>query len=300
MNDRQKDRLGHLTALITITIWGATFISTKILLVDFTPVEILFCRFLLGFAALIAAFPHRLKNTGLRRELTFAAAGLCGITLYYLLENIALTFTQASNVGVIVSAAPFFTALLSRIFFPSEEHLHKSFFFGFFIAMAGIILISFSGTRLHLNPKGDLLAVTAAVVWAFYSVLTKKINSYGYHTVQTTRRIFAYGILFMVPALFLFGFHPDFSRFAYPPNLLHMLFLGLGASALCFVTWSFAVKALGVVRTSVYIYMVPLITVLLSVIVLGERITWISALGTALILTGLFFSSGSGKNKRKS
>ena len=137
MNDRQKDRLGHLTALITITIWGATFISTKILLVDFTPVEILFCRFLLGFAALIAAFPHRLKNTGLRRELTFAAAGLCGITLYYLLENIALTFTQASNVGVIVSAAPFFTALLSRIFFPSEEHLHKSFFFRIFHRYGG-------------------------------------------------------------------------------------------------------------------------------------------------------------------
>lgn len=298
MNDKQQNRLGHLTALVTIVIWGATFISTKILLVDFTPVEILFFRFLLGFAALLAAFPHRLKYTGLRRELTFAAAGLCGITLYYLLENIALTFTQASNVGVIVSAAPFFTALLSGIFFRSEEHLPKSFFFGFFIAMAGIILISFNGTRLHLNPKGDLLAVAAAVVWAFYSVLTKTINSYGYHAVQTTRRIFVYGILFMIPALFAFGFEPDLSRFGNPSNLLHMLFLGLGASALCFVTWSLAVKALGVVRTSVYIYMVPLITVLLSVIVLGEKITWISALGTVLILIGLFFSSGSGKRER--
>lgn len=79
---------GHLAALFTIIIWGTTFISTKVLLTDFKPVEILFFRFVMGFAALFLVCPHRMKGVGRRQELTFVLAGLCGICLYYLLENI--------------------------------------------------------------------------------------------------------------------------------------------------------------------------------------------------------------------
>ena len=126
-------------------------------------------------------------------------AGLCGVCLYYLLENIALTFTMASNVGVIISVAPFFTALLSRLFLKQEERLNIGFFIGFLVAIAGIALISFNGSALHLNPAGDLLALLAAFIWACYSILTRKISSYGYNTILTTRRVFLYGLLFMIP-----------------------------------------------------------------------------------------------------
>lgn len=115
--EQNKNITGHLTALVTILIWGTTFISTKILLTDFAPIEILFYRFALGLLALLVIYPHRLRVTEKKHELTFAAAGLCGVTLYYLLENIALTYTTASNVGVIVSIIPFFTALFSYFFF---------------------------------------------------------------------------------------------------------------------------------------------------------------------------------------
>lgn len=100
-----KTTAGHIAALITIVIWGTTFISTKILLVDFTPIEILFFRFLLGLLVLIIVYPKRLKLKDRKQEFTFAAAGLCGICLYYLLENIALTVTTASMVPVITVAA---------------------------------------------------------------------------------------------------------------------------------------------------------------------------------------------------
>ena len=190
----QNRTAGHLAALLTILIWGTTFISTKILLTDFQPVEILFFRFVMGFAALLLIFPRSLGKTSLRQELTFphplrrttaqqewifAGAGLCGICLYYLLENIALTCTSASNVGVIVSAAPFFTGIMTHIFLKEEEKLRGSFFLGFLVAMTGICLISFNGTKLSLNPMGDLLSLLAALVWSFYSVLTKKISGYG-------------------------------------------------------------------------------------------------------------------------
>lgn len=285
-----KKTAGHFAALLTIVIWGTTFISTKVLLTDFQPVEILFFRFVLGFLALTAACPRRLKGVSGKQELTFATAGLCGICLYYLLENIALTYTMASNVGVIISVAPFFTAILSHLVMKGEEKLRANFFIGFLVAMAGICLISFNGSALQLNPAGDLLALGAAFVWACYAVLTKKISSFGYPTILETRRIFFYGILFMIPALFLFDFKLDLTRFAAPVYLLNILYLGLGASALCFVTWNFAVKLLGAVKTSIYIYMVPVITVITSVLILHEKITPMASAGTALTLAGLVIS----------
>lgn len=294
-NDKgQRYSLGHLTALLTIVIWGTTFISTKILLTDFKPTEILFFRFVLGFLALLAVYPHRLKGTTRRHEFLFAAAGLCGICLYYLFENIALTFTMASNVGVIISIAAFFTAIFSHLFLRKEEKLRTNFFLGFLVAMAGICLISFNGSKLELNPVGDLLALAAAILWACYSVLTKKISRLGYHTILTTRRMFFYGILFML--LFLlpssdWNLKAKAALLSTPVYLLNLIYLGLGASALCFVTWNFSVKVLGVVKTSIYIYMVPVITIVTSILILKEPVTWMSVLGAILTVAGLFLSS---------
>lgn len=297
---------GHLSAFITIVIWGTTFLSTKLLLEDFTPIEILLLRFLLGLLALLSICPKRLKVKNRKEELTFALAGLCGICLYYLLENIALTYTMASNVGVIICIAPFFTAILSQILIKGEERLHLPFFLGFLVSMLGICCISFREATFQVNPIGDILAIIAAFLWALYSLLTRKIGSYGYHTIQATKRIFAYGILFMLPAFFFFDRKAGFARFTNMKYLLHLLFLGLGASALCFVTWNYAVKTLGTMKTSVYIYMVPVITVAASTLVLHEKVTVISAVGTLLTLSGLFLSTGRlkirlriGKNKLK-
>nr|WP_305182923.1 DMT family transporter [uncultured Schaedlerella sp.] len=295
----KKTTAGHVTALVTIVIWGTTFISTKILLAGFTPIEILFFRFLLGLLVLIVIDPKRLKIKDKKQELTFAAAGLCGICLYYLLENIALTYTMASNVGVIISAAPFFTAVLSHVFLKTEEKLKVQFFIGFAVAMTGICLISFNGKELNLNPIGDILAVAAAFVWAVYSLLTRKISGYGFNIIGTTRKIFTYGILFMLPFLFVFDFKLDVQRFVKPEYALNLIYLGLGASALCFVTWNHAVKVLGAVRTSVYIYIVPVITVVTSVIVLKEEITWIAAIGIGLTLIGLFLSESKFKFRKR-
>lgn len=235
-------------------------------------------------------YPKRLKIAERKQELYFAAAGLCGVTLYFLLENIALTYTFASNVGVIVSIGPFFIALLAHFFLDGEK-LRVQFFIGFAAALTGIFLISFNGsTVLKLNPVGDVLAVLAAIAWAFYSILTRKISSFGCNTIQTTRRAFFYGLVFMLPALFILDFSPDAAQLLVPVNLFNLLFLGLGASALCFVTWGAAVKMLGAVKTGVYIYAVPVITVITSALVLREKITGLAAFGTVLTLAGLFIS----------
>ena len=198
---------------------------------------------------------------------------------------------MASNVGVIISISPFFTAVLTHIFMKGdEEKLRANFFAGFAVAMAGICMISFNGAKMQFDPTGDLLAAAAAIVWACYSVLTRKIGALGYNTILTTRRVFAYGILFMIPTWFLFDCQISPAKLMDPVCLGNLLFLGLGASALCFVTWNMAVKTLGAVKTSVYIYLVPVITVAASALILHEKITVMSAAGTVLTLLGLVIS----------
>lgn len=288
---------GHLAAFVTILIWGTTFISTKVLLRVFAPIEILLMRFVIGYAALWCVRPRRLKVADKKREWYFAAAGLCGITLYYLLENIALTLTLASNVGVIISIAPFFTAVFAWLFL-HDRRPGIRFILGFLMAMAGIALLSFGKeASLQINPVGDLLGVAAAVIWAVYSILSKKISGYGYDTILATRRIFFYGLVFMVPISFSMGFHVEPRDLASGSVVMNLLFLGLGASALCFVTWNTAVRHLGSVKTSVYIYMVPVITAVTSALVLRENITITAVCGIVLTLAGLLLSEKRMQNK---
>ena len=202
----------------------------------------------------------------------------------------ALTFTLATNVGVIISIAPFFTALFAWLFL-RERRPGWRFLLGFLLAMGGIALLSFGNQAgLRLDPAGDLLAMAAAVVWAAYSILTKKLSGFGYGTVQTTRRTFFYGLVFMVPALLLTGFQVDFGDILIRGVAPNLLFLGLGASALCFVTWNSAVKRLGSVSTSVYIYIVPVVTAVFSALILHEEITAAAVCGIVLTLAGLLLS----------
>lgn len=292
-----KLRLGQAAALITILIWGTTFISTKVLLTALSPIEILFLRFVIGYLALWLAAPRRLVLTERKQEGWFAAAGLCGVALYYGFENLALSMTQASNVGVIISIAPFFTVLFSAVFL-KQKRPGLRFFLGFLMAMAGIMLISFNQQAVEIHPLGDGLAVIAAMIWAIYCLISRKISELGYNVLLTTRRTFFYGLVLMLP-LVMTQFSADFQILSEPSVLLNLVFLGLGASALCFVTWNYAVGILGSVKTSVTIYIVPVITAVASAWVLHEPLTPRVILGLGLTLGGLLLSQKINQEKEQ-
>ncbi|MHC5225044.1 DMT family transporter [Ignatzschineria sp. LJL83] len=287
----QQEFRGHLLAIATILLWGTTFVSTKVLLQhDLSPVEILFSRFLMGFCFLILLFPKRLTGTTLAQEKYFALAGLCGITLYYLFENNALIYTFASNAALIASTSPFFTVLLAK-FFLKEEVIRPQFFIGMILSFTGVGFMSFSNaSEFSINLKGDFLALLAAIIWSFYSIFSKKISTFGYNTIQTTRRTFFYGLLFMLPMLPFSNIDFQVSHYLNQTVILNLIFLGLGASAICFVTWNLALRALGAIKASLYINLVPMVTVVFSVLILHEKITLMSGLGIALVLSGLFIS----------
>jgi drug/metabolite transporter (DMT)-like permease len=280
----------HFAASFCIIVWSITFISTKILLEDFTPTEILFFRFILAYIMLFFLSPRLLIPKEIKEELLFALAGLCGVTIYFLFQNIGLTYTLAANAGVLVSVAPMFTAIIAHFLVPGVK-LQMNFIIGFIMAVTGIFLINFNGSfLLQLNPLGDILIILAALAWAFYCNLLISVNKKGYGLIESTRKIFFYGLVFMIPALLFMDFEWNLSRFTDSLNLLNTLFLGIVASGLCFLTWNYAVGVLGSVKTSIYLYLIPIVTIIFSALILHEPITLICLAGTALILAGLAIS----------
>lgn len=290
--------LPHIAALFTMFVWGLTFVSTKVLLEYLNPIEILFARTVLGFLALCLLRPRILRTKARSHELLFAAAGLTGALGYYLAENTALQFADASFVSVAVSTAPLFTALLGFAFL-KEESFGLRFVAGFIIAISGIALISFQEGPAHASPIGVVLCLAGALTWAVYSIIIKRLSSYGYDTIAVTKRVFAWGLAYMVIMLVVTGDAFPLAVLAEPTVLGNLAFLGILASAGCFVTWGYSVKHLGATAASAYIYLQAPITVIWAVILLGEPLTAAIVVGLALVIVGLALSEGFCIRKRE-
>ncbi len=285
---------GHIAALFTIIVWGTTVISsTKLLEAGFSAAEIIICRFALAFILLNIIYPKRLKFESVKRELTYALGGLTGVTLYFFLEIIALKYTKAANVSVIFATAPFFCGILS-LFSKKTEKPRLNFFIGFVLAITGIVLVTFEdGFSFDINAKGAFFAIGSAFAWGFYSLLSKKIGSYGHNVIQTTRRIFMYGLIFMIPTLFIFDVDINDYKILLTDTtaLFNILYLGFAASGICFLTWSHATNSLGPVKATTYIYGTPLVTIIFAFFLLkSQTLTWQLFLGAGLIIAGLVLS----------
>ena len=234
--------------------------------------------------------------------------GLCGVFVYQLLENCAIYYTNASNVAILVSFGPVVTAGLTRLIRRDGE-VASCLWIGSAVAIVGVALISFNNAVVfELRPLGDLMALVAMVSWGCYSVLIDKVNERGYPQLMAIRKIFGWALVFMLP-LVLWGMTEDgytaldgsFSitldwtinaaRFAEPMNWVNLGFLGLLASALCFVLWNVACKGLGVVRTTIGLYFTPIVGVLFAWAFLDERVTWMSIVGGALIIGGVVITN---------
>ena len=289
--------LAHIMASIVIVIWASTFVSSKILLKSFSPMEIMLIRIFMAYLALWLIYPHRPAFRGWRQELLFVAAGICGVTLYFLLQNIALDYSTSSNVSIILSLVPMLTALFAHWLLDSER-LSVRFFIGFLVAVSGVLLVTLNGRfQLKLNPVGDILAFLAGCSWAMYCVIMRKIMTDKQNPVLCTRKVFFYGLITMAPIFFFTGLRPGLDRFADPVNLFNLLFLGLGASAFGFIVWNRTVGVLGAVKTNGYLYLQPVVTVIVSAIVLNDRILPLTVAGILLTLAGLVLSEKKKNNR---
>lgn len=278
----------HVMAFVTVTIWGVTFISTKILIAQgLTPVQIFVSRFSLAYVSIWLFCSKRLFADNVRDELTFLLLGITGGSLYFMTENMALCYSTASNVSLIVCICPLLTTFLISIFYHSEQ-LSLVQWIGSLIACGGMALVVMNGHFvLHLSPLGDTLAFCAALCWAFYSLFVKNISQ-RYPSVFITRKLLFYGLLTILP---YFAFVPDMPSpdvFVRPQVYGNILFLGIIASMLCYITWNWCIVHLGAVNATNYIYFNPLMTIFFAWLILNEHITAFIIAGALMILFGMF------------
>ena len=295
----------HLLALFVVAVWGVTFVCTKTLIsYGMHPAAIFAIRFSLAYIGiwvfiLLARKPVKILSDSWKDELMFLFLGVTGGSFYFLTENTALAYTQAANVAFLVCVAPVITAIFTLLY----KKMFKGRFAdglepikvglplvgGTLLALGGMALVLFDGSRIEVSLKGDILSVGAALCWALYSLFMGQMTA-DYGPFFATRKVFFYGLLTIIP--FLAGGGDSFSKDVLfnPAVYSNLLFLGLVASLICFIVWNLVMSKLGNVTSTNYVYLNPVFTLISAMIFLGERMTPQSAIGSAAILAGVIWA----------
>lgn len=282
-------------ALICVSVWGSTVVVSKGLLLSLSPVQLMFLRFVFAYGAMWFICPKWFFRW--REEWRFLVLALFSNTLYYLAENTALTLTQTTNVSILVSTAPIFTAVILACLH-KEERLTRRQILGFGVAFSGVILVVFDGDgALKLNFLGDLLALGAAVSWAVYGIFLRRWSD-QYDTALITRKLMFYGTLTTLPLVMAEVAPVDLAAVFTLKNVAKLLYLSLIGNAACYLLWGNAVKTIGVLSANLYIYMVPIVTLLVSAVALGESVSLSGLVGIALVILGMILGTLSEKDTR--
>ena len=288
---------GHLMAFACVVFWGTAYIASKKLLgAGFAPPYIILCRQGLAYV-LLCLITHKFVPIGglegLKRDRFLFLAGCMGVALYYLLESTAMLFTYATNVSLMVAISPLFATLFNR-FLPAEDRtpLGRTFFPGLALCLVGVALVILNGAKLHLNPLGDFIGLLASASWAGYSFFLSKARRVNEAQAKPlddlllTRRSMFYGLTVILAVFLVTGGKFDGAMFSLR-NLPMLLYLAALPSACSFLLWGKAINRIGMLNTSLYVNLSPLITVVSAAIFLKEQLTLISGIGMAAIVLGL-------------
>lgn len=282
--------LYHLVAFATVAVWGTTFVSTKVLILNgLSPAQIFTLRFSIAYILMLAFNHKKLFSDNWKDELLMALLGVTGGSLYFLSENEALRFTTATNTSLIVCSCPLFATLIIRICYRSAR-INTIQLLGSLLAFLGMVIVVLNGRFvLHLSPVGDALAFTACICWAVYSLLMKIVSG-RYGAAFITRKVFFYGVLTIIPYYIICPGFPPVEVFSNPKVIGNLLFLGCLASMVCFLTWNWCIAKLGAVKATNWVYFNPITTMLFAWWVLGESITIYFLLGAVCILAGMYLA----------
>ena len=286
-----KTLQGHLMALIAVLIWGMTFIASKVLVGILDSYWYIVIRFGMAWFFLFLLSPKPLKLLDRKTEWTVVLCGIAGVTAYYIFQNIALIHSTASNTGVITASSPLFTALLLWAF-GRRVKLRPIFFLGFVLCLGGVAVISFNGGGTGLHLLGDTFALAAAIAWGVYCVIILGTEGAGLTEAQMTRKVFFWGTLITVPFALVLGEPVPVETFTQGGLVFwgNLLYASFGSSALCYLFWGKSINLIGSVTTSVYLYLIPVVSVIGSALILHEPVNWITAAAIVAILVGLVFS----------
>lgn len=268
-------------------MWGVSFVNTKVLLDHaLSPTEIFVYRFIIAYVGLLAIMRFKVTLCPWRDEALMAILGLTGGTAYFIFQNMALDLTLVSDVVVLVAINPLLTTLLAAIFL-REEHFTWLKVGGSLLAFGGVSLLTFyKGFVWGDGLLGDLLAILAALSWAIYSVILKRLND-RYSTLLITRKTFFYGLVAAIPILRWQGHFTPLSTLSSASVAGNLLFLALFCSMLAFFMWGRVTKHIGAISSNNYLYLSPVVSIVCAWVIYDERVGALGLLGCALVLLGI-------------
>ncbi len=287
----QHQVLYHILAIAVASVWGVTFVSSKILLMSgLKPADVIFYRFLLAYIGIcIISRPFKLFADTKRDELLCLLMGFFGGTLYFITENIALKFTNVSNVALICGTTPLMTMLI-QYYVIKRTRPKNRMLVGSVVTMLGVAAVIFnSNFILKINPIGDFLCMLSALSWTFYTLLSKHLSG-RYSALFLVRKTFIYGIITLTPTFIFSPLTTSAEVMSQSVVWGHLLFLGGVGSFLCFIIWNKCMRKVDTVILSNYIYLMPVVSIIASTIILGESLNIIIITGAVLVIAGLYMA----------
>ncbi len=279
-----------IAIIVTVIFWGYSFVSTKILLQDLPPISIAFFRQLIAAGALflILLYKKLFVKMALKDVLLVFVSAFFGIVLYFLFENIGLKYTTASNASIIVAAVPIFTLITESLFY--KYKITARIITCVTISVAGVFLVIFEkGLDFSFGyTLGNLLMIGAMVTWVIYTIVCKSLTGKYNGIVITAYQMMAASVLF-IPFII-----PEINQWkglsGY--SLANLLYLSLMCSALAYYLYNVAVKGLGATVSSMFLNLIPVVSILGGVLVLNETVSFIQIGGMLLIMLSLIFVRG--------
>lgn len=297
--EKSKEFKKKVFALIAITLtsifWGYSFISTKILLAELPPISIAFFRQVIASIVMVVImlFSKSFKKMTKRDLILLAIASFFGVVLYFVFENIGLKYTTASNASIIVAAVPIFTLVTESIFYKLK--ITVKLIICVALSVAGVFMVILEQGSLDLSSstlKGNILMLLAMMAWVVYTIISKGLTSRYTGLLLTTYQMIVSSILF-IP--FIIHEVPKWHTIS-TSAMLNLLYLSVFCSALAYYLYNLAVKELGATVTTMFLNLIPVVTIIGGILVLDESISGLQIGGMMIIILSLFIVN-SKKNK---
>ena len=287
---QRKTIAAYIEITFAVIVWGASFIATKVALLDLAPVTVVWLRFAIGVLILGLATGIRKQFSPPQRQdlLYLGLLGFLGITFHQWLQATGLQSVQASTTAWIVATSPVFIAILSWIFL--RERLLWLQIAGIILATIGVLLVVSKGDFAalfngHFGTTGDVLILISAPNWAVFSILSRR-GLKKYPATQMMFYVMLVGWLF-TSILFFSGGNIADIRHLSAASLAGVGFLGVFCSGLAYIAWYDGLQALPASQVGAFLYLEPLVAVLVAWAVLGEALLPVALIGGAVILLGV-------------
>jgi drug/metabolite transporter (DMT)-like permease len=287
----KNQSIAMLEVTIAVSLWGASFIATKVALQEISPATVVWLRFLIGslILGLTMLIRRQAKIPSWGDLAYFALLGFIGISFHQWLQSTGLVTAQASTTAWIVATTPIFIALLGRVFL--REHLGWLGIIGMCLATFGVLLVVSEGElgliRLgEFGTPGDILILISAVNWAVFSILSRR----GLKIHPVMRMLFyimVFGWLFSSLLFFANSGPKELANLSLQ-GWFSIAFLGIFASGFAYIFWFDALNILPTTQVGAFLYFEPIVTVVVAALVLNEPLLLASLFGGLAILVGVW------------